>query len=122
MVLWLYKMNKQYRLKNSDEIGSIVQKRQRQYSDLYTIYYTYNNEDTRFAVVAGKKIGKAIIRNRIKREMREIIRPRLEECKNIHAVIVAKEKTNQASFQEKSDSLNKLISIMLERTKHDKKI
>ena len=115
-------MNKQYRLKNSDEIGSIVQKRQRQYSDLYTVYYTCNNEDTKIAVVAGKKIGKAITRNKIKREMREIVRPRLEECNGIHAVIVAKEKTNQASFKEKSDSLNKLISLMLERIKNGKKI
>lgn len=115
-------MNKQYRLKNSNEIGAIVQRRQRYYSDLYTIYYTYNNEDTKIAVVAGKKIGKAIIRNKIKREMREIIRPRLEECNGIHAVIVAKEKTNQSSYQQKSDSLNKLISLMLERIKNDKKI
>ena len=115
-------MNKQYRLKNSDEIGSIVQKRQRYYSDIYTLYYTYNNQDTRVAVVAGKKIGKAVVRNQIKREMREIIRPRLEEFNGIHAVIVAKEKTNHASFQEKSDSLNKLISLMLERIKNDKKI
>lgn len=115
-------MKKEYRLKNSDEIGLIVQKRQRVYSDLFTIYYQTNQSDTKIAVVAGKKIGNAVVRNYNKRTIREIVRPHIEDFNNIHAVIVTKEKAAQAPYLEKEQNLNKLINMMIERIKHEKKI
>lgn len=108
-------MKKEYRLKDSDKIGLIVKKRQRISSELYTIYYQQATE-TKIAVVAGKKIGDAVTRNYNKRVIREIIRPYLKEIKNIHAVIVTKEQTNNIDFIEKKINLEKLIIKLIERT------
>lgn len=110
-------MEKNYRLKDSDEIGSIVKNRQRVYSELYTIYYVANQQETKIAVVCGKKVGKAHARNYMKRAIREIVRPRMNELNNIHAVIVTKDKAVEAPYVEKKQNLNKLINMMIERIK-----
>lgn len=109
------KMKKKSRLKNNQEIGKIVLKKQRVSSPLYNIYFISNQKETKIAVVAGKKCGKANERNYQKRTIREIIRPRFSEINNIHAVVVAKENVREASFIEKQETLNKTISKMIER-------
>ena len=114
-------MKKRFRLKNNVEIGKIVFKRQKVSSNLYNIYYIFNQNDIKIAVVAGKKCGGAIERNYEKRIIREAIRPRLAEINNIHAVIVAKEKVKDYSFFEKKEVLNQMISKMIEREKNEKK-
>lgn len=108
-------MKKEYRLKNNIEIGKIVNKRQRIYSSLYNLYYITNQENTKIAIVAGKKCGDAVSRNYQKRIMREVVRPYISNILNIHAVIIAKDKTINASFIEKKKELEKIIKILIER-------
>lgn len=108
-------MKKRYRLKNSDEIGKIVLKRQKINSPLYSFYYIYNKEETKIAVVSGKKCGNAVKRNYEKRVIRNIIRPHISSLKGIHAVIVTKDNILNASFLEKKETLNKIINRLLER-------
>ena len=110
-------MRKIVRLKKSEEIGKIVLKKQRVSSELYTIYYILKKEETKIAIVAGKKCGNAVKRNYEKRIMRNIIRPHLSNIKKIHAVIVAKESVLNKSFNNKKENLNKLILKMIERVK-----
>lgn len=107
-------MKKEYRLKDSDKIGLIVKKRQRIASEYFTIYYQTATE-LKIAVVAGKKIGNSVERNYNKRVIREIIRPYLEELKNIHAVIVTKEQAKNIDFNDKKKNLEKLIIKLIER-------
>ena len=116
------KMKKKSRLKNNQEIGKIVLKKQRVSSPLYNIYFISNQKETKIAVVAWKKCGKANERNYQKRTIREIIRPRFSEINNIHAVVVAKENVREASFIEKQETLNKTISKMIERVSKWEKI
>lgn len=108
-------MKKEYRLKDSDKIGLIVKRRQRISSELYTIYYQQASE-TKIAVVSGKKIGNAVTRNYNKRVIREIVRPYLQQIKNIHAVIVTKEQAKNVNFTDKKYNLEKLIIKLIERT------
>ena len=108
-------MKKIYRIKDSDKIGLIVKNRQKISSEYYTIYFKHSN-DTKVAVVAGKKIGDAVTRNYNKRVIREIIRPYIKTIKNIHAVIVTKEQATKVNFIEKKINLEKLIIKLIERT------
>ena len=114
-------MKKNFRLKNNEEIGKIVFKRQKVSSHLYNIYFVFNQTETKIAVVAGKKCGGSIERNYQKRIIREVVRPRLAEINNTHAVIVAKDKVKETSFVEKKEVLNLMISKMIERKNNEKK-
>ena len=115
------KMKKEFRLKNNQEIGKIVLKRQKATSLFYNLYYIYNQKETKVAVVAGKKCGNAVKRNYQKRIMREIIKPYLCKIKNVHAVLVAKENVVNSSYIEKKEDLEKIVSKMIERIKNEKK-
>ena len=114
-------MRKKYRLKRSNEIGKIVLKKQKVNSELYTVYYIYNKEETKIAIVAGKKCGNAVQRNYEKRIMREIVRPYISNLKRIHAVIVAKEKVLNISFTKKKETLEKILGQLLERIRKNEK-
>ena len=115
-------MKKKIRLKNSQEIGKIVLKKQRISSSFYNLYYLYNQPNTKIAIVAGKKCGGAIERNYLKRTMREIIRPNVEKFENIHAVLIAKEKALEISYTKKQDVINNMILQLLERIKKWEKL
>ena len=61
-----------------------------------------------FAVT--KKIGHAVVRNKIRRRLREIVQKQLINLKqNYNIIIVAKENISAASFETLSFELNKLL-------------
>lgn len=68
-------MKKTYRVKKNNEIKEIIDEK-KYYSNKYLTVYKKNNLKTthfRYAISVGKKIGKAHIRNRIKRQLVSII-------------------------------------------------
>jgi len=69
-----------------------------------------HEDQTRFGIIASKKVGKAVSRNRAKRRIREVIR-KFE--KNINPgfdnVIIAFDKIKEAEIHEISASFEKLL-------------
>ena len=61
-----------------------------------------------FAVT--KKVGQAVVRNKIRRRLREIIQKQLPSLKqNFNIIVVAKESVAEASFEKLSLELIKLL-------------
>ncbi len=75
-------MKREQRLRNDAEIA-LAREQGRNYSNRYVAIYVRPNqqEQTRIAVAAGKRLGKAHIRNRAKRLLREAINRRLPQLK-----------------------------------------
>ena len=59
-----------FRLKKSKEIEKVFRSGKRAFSQTITLVY-FPAKETRFAVCVGKKYGKSVERNRIKRLLRE---------------------------------------------------
>ncbi len=55
----------------------------------------------KFGLVTGSKIGGAVVRNRVRRRLREVIRETQDRIKDgVHVVIIARWRAPEASLQE----------------------
>lgn len=67
--------------------------------------------ETRFGFIVSKKISnKAVIRNKIKRQLREIVRNQLDQIKKgLDIVLVALPEIKNKDFQKIEQTVNKLL-------------
>ena len=60
-------------IKSSREYTEIINSSRRKTSKNFSIYYRENNDKNRYGISIPKKTGKAVIRNKIKRRVKNII-------------------------------------------------
>jgi ribonuclease P protein component len=104
-------MNKQYRIKKSDEIEAVM-KRGAKFSSKYFVIYKLENHETnhfRFATSVGKKIGNAVNRNLVKRRIRAAIDKFDLSLKEMDVFIVAKPNVNDLTFDEYVKQISYLL-------------
>ena len=84
-------------------------------NDVFIIYYEEHTEEfPKFGIAVGKKIGKAVIRNKYKRITRNLIDQNKFLFKNnFDYIIILKKKCLELSYNELNDSLNKLLKEKL---------
>lgn len=105
-------LNKKNRLTKRKEFGYIYKNGKKAYSnDLTLIYIETKLANPRFGFVVTKKIGKAVVRNKIKRQLSEIVRLNLHLFnKKFNYIFVAKPSITEKSFNDIKDSVFKLLS------------
>jgi ribonuclease P protein component len=103
-------MKKEYRVKKGSEIEQIIKKRQSKGNKHFVLYKRENHGQShfRFAVSVSKKFGNAVARNKIKRQVREII-SKQAIVDHYDIFIVVKNSANDLSFAEIKKSLEWLI-------------
>jgi ribonuclease P protein component len=103
-------MKKEYRVKKGNEIEKIIKDRKSVGNKYFVIYKKTNHENIhfRFAVSVPKKFGNAVQRNKIKRQVREII-SKLDIKPSIDFFIVIKASANALTFSEIKNSIQQLV-------------
>lgn len=67
-------MKKQYRIKKNEEFDVLIKANRKFVSDFFSVYYNKRTQNfARFGISVSKKVANAVIRNKIKRQMRMII-------------------------------------------------
>lgn len=94
-------MNKDKIIKNSKDFSNIISKKQSIKNKYVSIYYDKTNEDNKYGITIPKKIGKAYIRNKLKRQIKNII---ITNEKNIQTgfnyVIIIKKPALEIKYHE----------------------
>jgi ribonuclease P protein component len=106
-------MQKRFRLQASTSFQSI-RREGRSYSHPYLVIAVLPNglEHSRFGFVVGRRIGKAVKRNRIKRWMREAVRLRIkgsEIAAGWDVVLIARNLVAEASYLQVDRAIGLLL-------------
>lgn len=103
-------MKKQYRVKKSKDIENIIKNHKFANNPYFTIYKKEQNETIhfRYAMSVSKKIGNAVVRNRLKRQIRAIIR-QLNIVDNVDFFIIVRKKILELDFVNMQNELKKLL-------------
>lgn len=103
-------MKKQYKIKKSKEIDAVIHNKKRYGSMFFVIYYKENNYDHyRLAISIGKKYGIAVERNKIKRQIRSIIRH--IDLPKLDYVVVVKKDAKKLKFNKMEKILLKQFNV-----------
>ena len=100
-------MKKEIRIKSNEKFSSLIKVGKRIKTTEFHLYYLPNNLDTnRFGVSVSTKLGNAVTRNRIKRQLRAIMDDFNKSSTKQHDIIVvAKQGFLNHSFQDNKNSL-----------------
>ncbi|MAF13500.1 MAG: ribonuclease P protein component [Parcubacteria group bacterium] len=97
------------RLTKDKDIKRVNKAGQSYFSPLFKLKYLANDKSlSRFTVVVSNKVSKkAVLRNRLRRQLREIIRLNLKKIKSGHDIIVSvKSQSLGKTYQDLENSLN----------------
>ena len=100
------------RLKRSSEVTGVQQQgRSWRHPLCILLVRSGGSEATRFAFVVSKRVGKAVVRNRVRRLLREAVRLHLDEIKpGWDCVWIARPQLSQASFAEVETAVLHLLA------------
>lgn len=103
-------MNKKYILKSNVDFQRIIDNNKPYKYKEYIIYLEKtNNEFYKFGFSVGKKIGKAVIRNKIKRQLRNIVSKK-DYQNGFNCIIIVNSSILNKSYVEMSDDLIKIFN------------
>jgi len=105
-------------IKESREFERIIKSNKSYKSKLFYIYLEKKEQENyKFGIAVGKKIGNAVLRNKRKRQIKEIISKNIYQ-NNFNCIIILKKEINNYNFQEINEQLNKelkKLSIIKEK-------
>ena len=102
-------MNKQFIVRKNEEIELIVKRGRKKVSKYFILYYIDSEKIyNQYCVSVSKKLGKAHIRNKIKRRIKDILMKNKMEFNKKYVIIIRKEAL-LVSYKELEENLIDLI-------------
>ena len=102
-------MKKEYRVKKNEEFSRIIKKRQSLANHSFIIYYLKNDLDhSRIGISVSKKLGNAVIRNKIKRQVRMMVQQTVNFKDNYDYIVIVRNKYLDLDFSSNLKELGYL--------------
>ncbi|MBT3412618.1 MAG: ribonuclease P protein component [Candidatus Jacksonbacteria bacterium] len=102
-------LKKQHRLHKEEDIKRVLRKGRSFKTPLFVVYSALNTEaESRATVIVSNKISKkAVVRNKIKRRLRDVLKENKSQFKkNIDVVVVAKNTVVEAEYKDIKQTLS----------------
>ena len=102
------------RIKANDDFATTIKKGKAQRDQSYVIHYnTTSLNYTRVGISVSSKLGNAVVRNHIKRQIRSMCDELIDyENQSLDIVIVAKQGFLKNSYDDNKTSLRKLLNFV----------
>lgn len=103
-------MKKRQIIKSKKEFTNLINNSSFEKNKYYIIYYSKNNVKNRYGITIPKKTGKAYLRNRIKRQVKNIIdNNEFNVPKNFDYVIIIRKRLIELNYFDKEKELIQLF-------------
>lgn len=102
-------MRKELRIRKSQEFTEIIKNRNFYSSNVMTIYVREKEEHNRVGLSVGKKVGNAVVRNKVKRQVRMMVQEIYTFEENFDTIILIRDKFTQESYESNKKVLEKLL-------------
>lgn len=103
-------MNKEKIIKNSETYSKIISTGESIKNKYFSVYYQKSDNDNKYGITIPKKVGKANIRNKLKRQTKNIIMTNeINIQKKYNYVIIIKEATLSLSYNDMACELLNLF-------------
>ena len=113
-------MKKKEIIQKSNDFSKIINKNTKVKNKYFSIFYEKNN-DTLFGISIPKKTGNAVIRNKIKRQVKNIIdKNKIHIQKNYNYVIIVKKEIIELSYLKIEEELITLFKKIGEKYEKEK--
>ena len=101
------------RIKANDDFATTIKKGKTQRDQSYVIHYNTNSLNyTRIGISVSSKLGNAVVRNHIKRQVRSMCDELIDYSNHsLDIVIVIKQSFLEKSYDDNKASLNKLLNF-----------
>ena len=101
------------RIKANDDFATTIKKGKAQRDQSYVIHYCTNSLNyTRVGISVSSKLGNAVVRNHIKRQIRSMCDELIDYNQSLDIVIVAKQGFLTNSYDDNKKSLTKLLNFV----------
>ena len=109
-------MKKEYRVKKNEDFSYIIKHKQSLANRSFIIYYFKNDlNHARIGISVSKKLGKAVIRNKIKRQVRMIVQQTINFNDNYDYIVIVRNKYLDLDFISNLNELKYLYKKILKR-------
>lgn len=103
-------MQKDWRLRSPKLFKKVYQEGKYYFNELLVIHFLFLDGDTKIGLSVSKKVGPAVVRNKIKRRLRTILRQLFSSLKKgVLIVFVARPAAATASFDQLQVSVINLL-------------
>lgn len=101
-------MQSQYRLKHTNQFQYVYRRGKSSACKEFVVLYA-NSRQLKVGFSVSKKVGGAVVRNRIKRRLREVVRPLLPCLKRGSYVIIARVACKDCDFKLLQNNFVKML-------------
>ena len=109
-------MKKEYRVKKNEDFSYIIKHKQSLANRSFIIYYVKNDlNHARIGISVSKNLGKAVIRNKIKRQVRMIVQQTINFNDNYDYIVIVRNKYLDLDFISNLNELKYLYKKILKR-------
>ena len=101
------------RIFDSKYFDQIIQKRRYRNSKSFTIYFkNKEKEHSRYGIAVSKKLGNAVVRNKTKRQIRNMLREIDKESHKYDYIIMIRREYFNKSFEENQKDLENSLKTV----------